>query len=570
MRTDSDILDALPFGVLRLEGDTITYVNRLLRSLLDGELSGFSNVANRYPELEALRTIDGTSQTPVWLKINASVFCVASTRQGKAVEYCFLPGWFVSATDDGLKTLQDNHDDFVEIFENCFDGIYVADGSGRTLWMNAGFERCYGLSARHFLGRDAGDLEREGYLKPLITRKIISTKQRQTALQTTRSGRKVLATGIPLLGQDGNVRRVIINSRDTTELIEIQSKLSDAEREIQNYESELRQLRKRSTHDGEMFWASDQMQEMVRLAMRLARTEAATLITGPSGSGKRKLADLVFRYSKRDRKRLFRIGFGTLPESAYEAELFGSRDGPRNLSESLLDRAIGGTLILERLDLMPPGIQEKLSGWCREEDKRRRQGPGVRLISTSREDLGRKVADGTFREDLFYRLSIAPIEIPPLSGRFADIAGLAHHFLEAFNKKYGAEKYFDRAAVNRLTRWTWPGNVRELRTLVERIVVSEPGSKISARMVQAVLASTATLAPKPDLPATRLSADEIRDQVRTYEAELLRIQVDIAGSIHKAANATGLSVSTFKRKLAWKKAVEEDIERPMTVKNETG
>ena len=203
-------------------------------------------------------------------------------------------------------------------------------------------------------------------------------------------------------------------------------------------------------------------------------------------------------------------------------------------------------------------------------DKRRRQGPGVRLISTSREDLGRKVADGTFREDLFYRLSIAPIEIPPLSGRFADIAGLAHHFLEAFNKKYGAEKYFDRAAVNRLTRWTWPGNVRELRTLVERIVVSEPGSKISARMVQAVLASTATLASKPDLPATRLSADEIRDQVRTYEAELLRIQVDIAGSIQKAANATGLSVSTFKRKLAWKKAVEEDIERPMTVKTETG
>jgi DNA-binding NtrC family response regulator len=304
--------------------------------------------------------------------------------------------------------------------------------------------------------------------------------------------------------------------------------------------------------------------------MRLARTEATTLITGPSGSGKRKLADLVFRYSKRDRKRLFRIGFGTFPESAYEAELFGSRDGPRNLSESLLDRAIGGTLILERLDLMPPGIQEKLSGWCREEDKRRRQGPGVRLISTSREDLGRKVADGTFREDLFYRLSIAPIEIPPLSGRFADIAGLAHHFLEAFNKKYGAEKYFDRAAVNRLTRWTWPGNVRELRTLVERIVVSEPGSKISASLVLAVLASTATLASKPDLPATRLSADEIRDQVRTYEAELLRIQVDIAGSIQKAANATGLSVSTFKRKLAWKKAVEEDIERPMTVKTETG
>ena len=237
------------------------------------------------------------------------MFCVASVRRDTAVEHYFLPSWFVSATDEGLKALQDNFDDFAEIFENCFDGIYVADGAGRTLWMNAGFERCYGLSARNFLGRDASKLEREGYLDPLITWKIITTKKRQTALQTTKSGRKVLATGIPLMAPDGTVRRVIINSRDTTELIEMQGKLTAAEQEIRNYESELREIRESAAQDGELFWASEDMQETVRLAMRVARTDAAVLISGPSGVGKRKPRGFGLPLQQTQPQRLLRFGF---------------------------------------------------------------------------------------------------------------------------------------------------------------------------------------------------------------------------------------------------------------------
>ncbi|MEO3415645.1 sigma 54-interacting transcriptional regulator [Roseovarius sp. CAU 1744] len=551
--TGEDVLETLPFGVLRVEDDRISYASRMLRSLFDGALSTLPKLIEAYPELDDLHKLDGAGKSPVWLNVNATIFCVTSQRREIFTEYYFLPSWFVSGTDTGLEALQNHYDDFVEIFENCFDGIYVADGAGRTLWLNAGFERCYGLSARNFLGRNASKLEREGYVEPLITWKIISTKKRQTALQTTKSGRKVLATGIPLFAQDGSVRRVIINSRDTTELIEMQDKLNAAEREIQNYERELRQIRERAAQDGELIWSSDTMQEVVRLAMRIAGTDAATLITGPTGAGKRKLADLVFRYSKRSKKRVLRVGFGNLPESALDAELFGRADSPPGRrDDGLLARASGGTLVLERIDLMPPLIQEKLSSWIRNEETRRRhKGPDLRLISTSRTDLGVLVTQGKFREDLFFRLGIAQIDIPPLNGRVADIASLAKHFLDAFNTRYGAQKTFERAAINRLSRWPWHGNVRELRAIVERLVVTETSTRLNASHVDSALNSSVTLNAGPGQMPKGASAENIRQQVQSYEAALLKEAVAKAGSIQKASVATGISVSTIKRKLAW-------------------
>lgn len=557
MLPESNALDSLPFGVLSLRGEDITYANRLLRSFFDGGLSTLDALIKRYPELEELRKDTSAKKSPVWLNVNATVFCVVRTPRGEEVDHYFLPGWFVSDTAPALEALQANYDDFVEIFENCFDGIYVADGEGRTLWMNAGFERCYGLSARNFLGRDASTLEREGYLDPLITWKIITTKKRQTALQTTKSGRKVLATGIPLLAPDGTVRRVIINSHDTTELIEMQSKLTAAEREIQNYQSELQEIRENTAKDGELFWASDEMQEIVRVAMRIARTDAPVIIRGPSGAGKRKLADLVFRYSKRSRKRVIRISFEGLPEPALLTELFGRKDhksGQRG--DGVLDRAGGGTLILERIEQMPPRVQERLSNWLREEDGRLRSGRAkLRLISTCSADLGALLAEGKFREDLFYRLNVAHIEIPPLKERLADIAGLAQHFLGVFCKKYETSKSLEKSAITRLTMWPWPGNVRELRTIVERLVVMQAGTRITAKDVDKVLSGAEPEAKGFDGNNGPLSSEEIRRLVNDFEATLIRQQVDHAGSIRKAATATGISVSTIKRKLSSMKEV---------------
>lgn len=552
MTVQNQILDGLPFGLVALIDDQIVFANRLFRSLFEGEVRSLQALASRFPELEALAAKENkSSQAPIWLTIAASNYCVISAKQGELTQYAFLPSWIVSETDTGLAAMQKNFDDFVEIFENCFDGIYVADGEGRTLWMNAGFERCYGLSARNFLGRDASKLETEGYLDPLITMKIISTKQRQTALQTTKSGRKVLATGIPLFAADGSVRRVIINSRDTTELIEMQGKLTAAEQEIRSYETELRQIREISGRDGEFSWFSDTMQDIVSLAMRVARTDAPVCISGPAGVGKRKLSDLIFRHSKRNKKRLLRIGFGDLPEEMMMADLFGSGSAQRN--DGLLAGATGGTLVLERVDLMPQRVQEKLSNWLRDEVARTRgAAPAVRLISTHQGDLADLVSKGVFREDLYFRLNVASVTIPQLNSRVADIVGLAEQFLTSFNAAHKTDKRFEPAALNRLSRWTWPGNVRELRTVIERLVVTEAKAVLSSKAVDHALGNTVgQTAGNPDNIPQDLTGETIQTLVRKYEAVLLREQVARSGSVNKAANDTGISSSTIKRKLAW-------------------
>lgn len=568
MKLEKEILDDLPFGVISVDGDQVIYSNRLARSLFEGAPTTLTELSAEFPELEALESSE-SDRAPVWLGVGSTNFYVVSGRRGRLTHYSFLPSWLVSVTDHGMLELQKNYDDFVEIFENCFDGIYVADGQGRTLWMNAGFERCYGLSARNFLGRDASKLEREGYLDPLITWKIISTKQRQTALQTTRSGRKVLATGIPLFDKDGSVRRVIINSRDTTELIEMQGKLTAAEREIRNYEAELRQIRESAGRDGEMSWFSDEMQDVVSLAMRVARTDASVCVSGPPGVGKRKLADMVFRYSKRARKRLLRIGFGDLPEDDLIDELFKSRAGTRD--EGLLERAAGGTLILERIDLMPPQVQERLSAWLRERKARMRSAtPDVRLISTSQRDLNELVAEGAFRQDLYFRLNVGKVVIPPLSERVSDTIGLAQQFLATFNAAHGTQKHFAPSALNRLALWPWPGNARELRTVVERLVVTEATARLSAKAVDKALDPATEPGKGPLQPSGDLSGDEIQALVRGYEATLLKSQVARSGSIRKASEDTGVSVSTIKRKLAWARRHDAVDDKNPAVESENG
>ena len=544
MTAHSQILDGLPFAIFGLDGENISYTNRLFRSLFASAPNTLSTLVQQFPELTPLLQSDGISATrPLWLTVAASSYCVVKTAQGDLLQYVFLPGWLAASTEPGMLAMQKNLDDFVEIFENCFDGIYVADGEGRTLWMNAGFERCYGLSARNFLGRDASKLELEGYVDPLITWKIISTKQRQTALQTTKSGRKVLATGIPLFAPDGSVRRVIINARDTTELVEIQDKLNAAEEEIRGYETELRQIREVSGQDGSFSWFSDDMQSIVSLAMRVGRTDAAICISGPSGVGKRKLADLVFRHSKRERKRLMRVTFGDLPEAALMSDLFGHGAGPRE--DGLLARATGGTLLLERIDLMPLSVQKQLSSWLRDrQETLRASTPDIRLISTHQADLSEMVKEGTLREDLYFRLNVVGLSIPPLGPRSADIVGLAQHFLTNFNTSYKVDKQFEAGGLNRLVNWHWPGNVRELRTVIERLVATETASGLSAASIDRALYRSSGGAP-----LARDVGETLQSRVRQFEASLLREEIASAGSIAKAAKATGISVSTIKRKL---------------------
>lgn len=551
----AELLEQIPHGYLWLRGDEVLFANRSLRSLFEQDWASLPALVWRYPQLAFLQQADGP--TASWVDIDGCLFNVRLFSAGDGRIACFLPGHELSDADANLQALQHAYDDFVEIFQNCFDGIYVADGDGKTLWMNAGFERCYGLSARQFIGRNAAELEREGYVKPLITWKIITTRQRATALQETKSGRKILATGIPLLDASGRVRKVIINSRDTTELVALQDRLDDAEREIARYEQELAQLQKEAPASGELVWKSRQMQQIVDLSLRVAGFDSTLLITGESGVGKEAVAQMIHRHSDRRDGAFLQINCGAIPGELLESELLGYEEGAftgsrRQGKKGLLELADGGTLFLDEIGEMPLDLQVKLLRVLQDQAFTRLGGTreirtDFRIIAATNRDLTLLVREGHFREDLFYRLSVIPIEVPPLRERPEDVIVLCHRFLDFFNTRYGLARKLSARLLDQLVRQRWPGNVRELRNLIERLVVTATEDVIDLDCLPGEALPAAD--DEPGEVEALLPAGALRARVAAYEARLLRRTVEHCGSIRKAALATGISESTIKRKL---------------------
>jgi DNA-binding NtrC family response regulator len=254
---------------------------------------------------------------------------------------------------------------------------------------------------------------------------------------------------------------------------------------------EVRALRKRSPLAGMVVGPSSAMEEVMELVRKMAPAETATvLIRGETGTGKGVLARSLHEASPRADGPFVNVTCSALAESLMESELFGHEKGAftdaRTMKRGLVEVAHEGTLFLDEIGELSMGVQGKLLRFI--EDKRFRRVGGTRdlqvdtrIVAATNRDLEEDVAESRFREDLYYRLSVLPIEIPPLRHRPSDIPALASHFLESYAREFGKPiTSIAPDAMERLTRHPWPGNVRELRNAVERAVLLSEGSVLEA------------------------------------------------------------------------------------------
>jgi PAS domain S-box-containing protein len=547
---ESEILNHLPIGLIVARGDAIQFINHTLRSLFAGEFTSLADLASAFPTTAALsRSV--SQREPVWISIGEAIFYVDPADGGAETLLALVPLEYTDPKNADLRELRELYNDFLDIFRNCFDGIYVSDGNGRSLFVNKGFERVYGLDSRDFIGRNARELERLGYIDPLITPNVIATKERQSAVQRTKSGRSVMATGIPLFDDEGNVRKVIINSRDLTEYFELQERLSKAEVNLVRAQSELTRLRQDSQKINGVICSSEAMQAVVELALRLAKVSTTLLIQGESGVGKDVVARLIHAESPRWEAPFIKINCGAIPAELLESELFGYERGTfsgarREGKPGTLELAHEGTLFLDEIGDMPLALQVKLLQVLQDRTLTRVGGTkpikvDFRLIAATNRDLRAMVREKAFREDLFYRLNVVPIGIPPLRERAEDIIPLAHHCLEEVNERYGYSRRFSGPVMDWMLRYSWPGNVRELRNIVERLVVTARSDEIGVESLPLELGGNdVQQAVQPlDFKALRMA----------HEADVVRAAVERFGSIGRAAAHLGISESTVKRKL---------------------
>jgi two-component system nitrogen regulation response regulator GlnG len=325
---------------------------------------------------------------------------------------------------------------------------------------------------------------------------------------------------------------------------------------------------------------SPAMQEIYRSIARLTTADLTVMITGESGTGKELVARALHDYGKRRGGPFVAINMAAIPRELIESELFGHErgafTGATNRSPGRFEQANGGTLFLDEIGDMPPEAQTRLLRVLQEGEfttvgGRQPIRANVRIIAATHRDLRQAIGQGRFREDLFYRLNVVPIRLPPLHERRDDIPLLALHFLEQAHSSGLAAKRLDQGAIAALLAYRWPGNVRELENLMRRLAALYPQETITVDVIQGELAEApptpeAAAAAAPEtlsraverhirqyLAAHRdgLAPSDIYDQILA-EVERPLIQMTLAatrGNQIKAAAMLGLNRNTLRKKI---------------------
>lgn len=309
----------------------------------------------------------------------------------------------------------------------------------------------------------------------------------------------------------------------------------------------------------EYVFASNEMQKVLDNALKVANYDCTVLITGESGVGKEIIATIVHKGSDRNYLPSIKINCGSIPKNLLESELFGYEKGAFTGADKkgklgFFELAKGGTLFLDEIGELPLDLQVKLLRALQEKEIYRVGGTtpvkvDVRIIAATNKDLAKLVDNGLFREDLYYRLNVFPILIPPLRSRRHDIVPLIMHFCKHYNQKFKLNKTFNQSALNCLADYDWPGNIRELENIVQRLLITSDKNIISITDVVKILGTANNTNLDAISNELNIENNTLEEILQIKEYELLKSAKEKYKTTRKIAKALGLSQSTLVRKL---------------------
>lgn len=384
---------------------------------------------------------------------------------------------------------EDRMTELEAIVNYSYDGIFVTDGQGIALNCNKSYERISGIKAKEVIGRQMKVLVDENYYDRSVALMVIKRRERVTINQTVKGKRQNLVTGNPVFDKKGNLIRVVTNVRDITNLVNLHDQCDEDMTKTVKQKTELSKLSSLRMEKDQMIYSGESMTNVIAMAKKVANVNTTVLITGESGTGKELVAKLIHKKGKGANKPFIKINCAAVPEQLLESELFGYERGAFTGAKNegkpgLFQLAHHGTLFLDEVGDMPMVAQAKML--CAIQDKEILRVGGtkpipvdVRIIAATHRDLTKLIRVGKFREDLFYRLMVISIDLPPLRDRKEDIPLLIDHLVGKYNELYGYDKTVDPKLVNQLVNYSWPGNVRELENFIERIMVTSGDARFT-------------------------------------------------------------------------------------------
>lgn len=384
-------------------------------------------------------------------------------------------------------------DQIIPILNVITDAVFIDDADGVCQWCNDACEEMYNIEYDEIVGRHVEDLEKSGIFTPSVTRRVLEEKREITIIHENRFGRRLLTTGSPVFvpmtsgewvaAGEGRYSRtiafVLTTSRDITQISTVQEQPDTPGSAL----LKARNLDVPEDIDTSFIVSeSEAMHNVMALTKKLASVNTTVLITGESGVGKGLIARRLHEEGVRWKKPFVTVNCGAIPENLIESELFGyvagaftgSRaDGKQGLFEAAQD----GTIFLDEISELPLNLQVKLLQVIQERQITPVGGTrpipvDVRIISATNRNLEELVKEGRFREDLYYRLNVVPINVPALRERPADIIPLIQMNIARCNRELGETKSISPDALSILLKYPWPGNIRELQNIIERLVIT--------------------------------------------------------------------------------------------------
>ena len=471
-----------------------------------------------------------------------------------------LKNYGLSMTDrkknicDGLST-EEYGMIFNAIMQHSKDGLFVTDHIGRVVMANRAYLEMFEINSSEVLGRNVADIVGKGFWKPNLFKKVIESEQTVSIIQTSHRNKNILSTGIPIFDIHQKLRFVIFNDRDISTLNQIIETLEEEEHKKRWLQFELTDSSLIQNEVKGIVAHSPAMLDVLKMVVRASTFDIPLLLMGESGVGKTLIARLVHRLSDRRNGTFLDLNCGAISENLLESELFGHDPGAFSGASAkgkkgLFETAHNGTLFLDEISEIPLHLQVKILKFIETGEIIRVGGIRpikikTRILSASNRDLEEMIQNGQFREDLYFRLNVIPVRIPPLRERKEDIIPLARLFVKRFGNEFKNPKTISLTALKVLCEYKFPGNVRELENLVKRMITMTEDSHIRVHhlpeMLQHLHAIDAEVEPN--------HLTSYQQAISSFERKIIQDAIREYGSQRKAAKALGLNQSTLSRKL---------------------
>lgn len=454
---------------------------------------------------------------------------------------------------DEISYWKEQYEELKIAIDMSIDQITIADGNGVFTKIYKSCEDFFGAKEEEILGKSGFEMEQAGIFDVSATAEVVRRKQKVRFIQRTKSNKTLLVIGTPIFDENNNLIKIINISYDITEKKALEKQLRETESTLQWYKNEVF-LRSQKTNF--ILAESENMVKINELLKSFAYKDILIMLLGETGVGKNYTAQYIHKISPRNKEPFITINCGAIPEQLLESELFGYEKGSftgalNSGKEGLLQVVGNGTLFLDEIAELSLGLQVKLLSVLDEKKFRRIGGREelelkARVIVATNRDLAQCVREGTFREDLYYRINILPIEIPALMERKEDIPGLIDTFLKMYNEKYETEKRISASAYEELLLYRYPGNVRELKNIIERLIILSNDSEISAYDVCRVLKYNQT--PLKSETKNEIKIVPLKEGVANYEKQLLIEAAKKYKSTREQAKVLGVDQSTIVKK----------------------